>query len=69
MEALQVSGTIDWRQLREERGQSERDLAELTGLDPATIERLERGGRVTESTRRLVLVALRSPEALKESIA
>jgi predicted transcriptional regulator len=59
----------DWRELRESHGLSVADLSELTGMHPATIERLENGGRCSESTRRFVLVALRDPEAVKAAIA
>jgi transcriptional regulator with XRE-family HTH domain len=58
-----------WSELREARGLTVRDLADLTGLDSATIEKLELGGRVTESTRRLVLVALREPDVFRAAIA
>jgi hypothetical protein len=60
---------VDWPALREEAGLSIGELSEITGLDPATIERLERGGRCSESTRRLVLVALRDPALVKAAIA
>lgn len=66
---LEAPGAVDWAQLREQAQLTVDELAELTALDKATIARLELGGRVNESTRRLVLVALRRPDAVREAIA
>lgn len=47
-----------WRELREERGITIGELAALTALDRQTVRKLEEGGRVSLSTRRLVGAAL-----------
>jgi transcriptional regulator with XRE-family HTH domain len=51
----------EWRALREQNGLSVAELADLTGLTPATIQRLELGAHCTESTRRLIGAALGLP--------
>lgn len=61
--------TPDWRSLREERALTVVELSKLTGLSRETIEKLELGGSVTVSTRRLVLVALREPDLFKAAVA
>ncbi len=59
-----------WRELRDQRGHSDRELAELTSLDVGTIHRLEAGAHVTRSTRKLVAAALGVPVfATEEAIA
>jgi hypothetical protein len=60
---------VNWRGLRVARGWTVRDLADITGLSPSTIEKLEEGYRCTESTRRLVLVTLREPDLVKAAVA
>lgn len=57
------------QRLRKEHGLAVTELAALTGLQPSTIHRLESGESVTRSTKRLVLVALRSPDEFREAIA
>ncbi len=59
----------EWRELRKELGLTLNDLSSLTGLNRGTIQQLERGGKVNESTRRLVLVALREPDLVRAAVA
>jgi transcriptional regulator with XRE-family HTH domain len=59
---LDTPATPDqWRGLREQRGLTIRELADLTGLNIATLHRLEAGVSVTRSTRTLVAAALGLP--------
>jgi transcriptional regulator with XRE-family HTH domain len=51
----------EWRALRERRGLTIRELADMTGLYVSTLHRLEAGVSVTKSTRMLVAAALGLP--------
>lgn len=50
------------RERREALGLRLVDVAEMTGLDPATVSRYERGFEVRPSVRRLVAAVLDRPE-------
>jgi transcriptional regulator with XRE-family HTH domain len=53
-----LGGSVNLKQLREERALSQRDLAKLSGVSFDTIGRIERGQKMRPSTRRKLANAL-----------